>query len=118
MKSVRDIPLLENIPVLLRASLNVPVENGKVVNSFRLRKALPTIEFLQKKNARVILIGHIGEQGTETLQPVYEALKEFVPELVWCPVTIGEKARAAVRELPAGGVLMLENLRRDRGEIM
>ena len=118
MKSVRDIPVLENIPVLLRASLNVPVENGKVVNSFRLRKALPTIEFLQKKNARVVLIGHIGEQGTETLQPVYEALKEFIPKLQFCPVTFGEPARAAVRALPAGGVVMLENLRRDRGETM
>ena len=118
MKSVRDIPVFENIPVLLRAALNVPVANGKVVNSFRLRKALPTIEFLQKKNARVILIGHIGEQGTETLQPVFEAMKEFIPELQFCPVTIGEVARSAIRELPAGGVLMLENLRRDRGETM
>ena len=118
MKSVRDIPVLENIPVLLRASLNVPVANGKVVNSFRLRKALPTIEFLQKNNARVVLIGHIGEQGTETLQPVYEALKEFIPRLQFCPVTIGEPARAAIRALPAGGVLMLENLRRNRGEVM
>src|SRR5665213_1237657 len=118
MKSVRDIPLLENIPVLVRAALNVPVVNGKVVNSFRLKKALPTIEFLQKNNARVVLIGHIGEQGTETLQPVYEALKEFIPRLQFCPVTIGEPARAAIRALPAGGILMLENLRRDRGEVM
>ena len=102
----------------MRAALNVPVENGKVVNTFRLRKAVPTIEFLRKKNARVILIGHIGEQGTETLEPVYQALKEFVPGLEWCPVTIGEKARAAVRELLPGGVIMLENLRRDRGEVM
>ena len=118
MKTVRDIPVFKNIPILVRTALNVPVVNGKVANSFRLRKAIPTIEFLRKKNARVVLIGHIGEQGTETLQPVYEALKEFIPGLAWCPVTIGEKARAAVRELPAGGVLMLENLRRDRGEIM
>jgi phosphoglycerate kinase len=118
MKTVRDIPILENIPVLLRASLNVPVANGKVANAFRLRKALPTIEFLQKKGARIILIGHIGEKGTETLQPVYEAMKEFIPRLEWCPVIIGESARAAIRKLPAGGVLMLENLRRDRGEVM
>jgi phosphoglycerate kinase len=118
MKTVRDIPALENIPVLLRASLNVPIANGKVANTFRLKKALPTIEFLQQKGAKVILIGHIGEKGTETLQPVYEALKEFIPRLEWCPVTIGEPVRAAVRKLPAGGVLMLENLRRDKGEVM
>jgi phosphoglycerate kinase len=118
MKSVRDIPILENIPVLLRASLNVPIANGKVANSFRLKKALPTIEFLQKKGARVILIGHIGEKGTETLQPVYEALKEFIPRLEFCPITNGELARDMIRKLPPGGVIMLENLRRNRGEVM
>ncbi len=118
MKSVRDIPILENIPVLLRASLNVPIANGKVANSFRLKKALPTIDFLQKKGARVLLIGHIGEKGTETLQPVYEALKEFIPRLEFCPVSTGEAARDMIRKLPAGGVIMLENLRRDRGEVM
>ncbi|MDB5245151.1 MAG: Phosphoglycerate kinase [Parcubacteria group bacterium] len=116
MKSITKIPKLENIPVLVRTALNVPVENGVVVNSFRLRKALPTIEYLRKKHARVILIGHIGEKGTETLEPVYRAMKEFIPGLVFCPVTIGATARKAVRDLPAGGVLMLENLRRDVGE--
>jgi phosphoglycerate kinase len=118
MKSVRDIPILQNIPVLLRASLNVPVANGKVVNSFRLRKALPTIQFLQQKGARVVLLGHIGEQGTETLAPVYEAMKEFIPQIQFCSMTVGKQAREAVRSLPAGGVLMLENLRRDKGEVL
>lgn len=116
MRSVEDIPRLENIPVIVRAALNVPVENGKVTNLFRLRAAIPTIHFLQKKRARVALIGHIGEMGTETLEPVYEAMKEFIPGLVWCPVTTGPKAREAVRNLPAGGVVMLENLRRNTGE--
>jgi phosphoglycerate kinase len=117
MRSITEIPRLENIPVLVRAALNVPVENGKVMNSFRLRSALPTIDFLRKAHARVVLIGHIGEKGTETLEPVYQAMKELVPGMVWCPVTTGTDARAAVRNLPAGGVLMLENLRRDAGEV-
>ena len=116
LRSVRDIPKLENIPVLVRAALNVPVEGGKVVNSFRLRKALPTIEYLRNKHARVVLIGHIGEKGTETLHPVYEAMKALVPGIEFCPVTTGPQARQAVRDLVPGGVLMLENLRRDPGE--
>ncbi len=118
MRTVRDIQILDSIPVLLRAALNVPVIDGKVQNSFRLKKALPTIEYLRKHNAKVILIGHIGEKGTETLQPVFEAMKEFVPGLKFCPVSIGAPAREAIRALPAGGVLMLENLRRNRGEVM
>lgn len=118
MKTLRDIPKLENVPVLVRAALNVPIVDGKVSGSFRLRKALPTIEFLSKNHARVILLGHIGEKGTETLMPVYEAMKEFIPSLQFCPVSTGPVAREAIRSLPAGGVLMLENVRRHRGEVM
>lgn len=116
MRSVEDIPRLENIPVIVRAALNVPLVDGRVANAFRLKSALPTIEFLRKKRARVVLIGHIGEQGTETLQPVYEAMRPLVPGLAWCPVTTGPEAREAVRSLPPGGAVMLENLRRNAGE--
>lgn len=116
MRSVRSIPHLENAPVLVRAALNVPIMDGKVANTFRLRQALPTIEYLQKKHARVILIGHIGDKGTETLHPVAQALREFIPRLTFCPYTTGAEARAAVRALLPGEVLMLENLRRNAGE--
>ncbi len=116
MRTVRSIQKLENIPVLVRAALNVPLKDGKVAGAFRLRRALPTIEYLRKKHARVVLVGHIGDRGTESLLPVFEAMREFVPGLLFCPVSTGVQAREAVRELPPGGVLMLENLRRDVGE--
>ncbi len=116
MRTVRDIAVLNDIPVLVRAALNVPVADGKVVNGFRLRRALPTIQYLQSKGARVVLIGHIGEAGTETLEPVYQALKESISHLSFCPVSTGPAARAAVRALHPGDVVMLENLRRDKGE--
>lgn len=117
MPTVRDIPVLAGIPVLVRAALNVPVESGRVENDYRLRKALPTIRFLAERGAKVILIGHLGEQGTETLAPVAEAMRAFIPRLSFCPETTGPSARRAAREVPAGGVLMLENLRRARGEV-
>ncbi len=123
MKTVRDIPVLQNIPVLARVSLNVPVENGKVVDSFRLRRALPTIEYLSKKGAKVVLISHsTGEShatgvGTETLAPMWEAMKEFIPRITFCPVPFGPEARAAIHALAPGDVLMLENLRRNAGEM-
>src|SRR5665213_2390087 len=117
MRSVEDIPILNNVPVFVRASLNVPVVAGKVVNAYRLKHALPTITFLQKERARVIVGSHIGEAGTETLRPVYEALREVIPDLQFCPVSVGPEARKMIRELPAGGVLVLENLRRNTGEV-
>jgi len=123
MRTVRDIPVLNSIPVLARVTLNVPVENGKVVDSFRLRRALPTIQYLQKQGARVVLISHItGDShksgvGTETLEPMWEAMKAFIPRIAFCPVSTGPVAREAIRKLGPGEVLMLENLRRHAGEM-
>jgi len=116
MKTVHDIQILDNVPVLVRAPLNVPIEKGKVADDYRLRRAVPTIEYLAKRGARVILISHIGDAGTETLKPVADALGNLIKNVSFCDVTIGEKARAAVRALPAGHVLVLENLRRNVGE--
>ena len=117
MRSIRQIPTLSNIPVLVRAALNVPIENGVVADDYRLKKALPTISFLASHGARVVLASNIGEAGTETLEPVARALERLIPRLSFCPETIGAKAREAVRTLAPGGVLVLENLRRDKGEV-
>ncbi len=116
MRSVRDIRLFERAPILVRAALNVPVKNGEVVNDYRLRRALPTIRYLREKGARIILAGHIGEKGTETLAPVAGALEKLLPDVSFSPESIGERARAAVRGLAPGHVLVLENLRRHTGE--
>jgi 3-phosphoglycerate kinase len=116
MRSIRDIKLFENIPILVRTSLNVPVENGKVVNEYRLRRALPTIKFLSENGARVILISHIGEKGTETLAPVADALQKMISGVSFFPETIGVRVRTAIRDLVPGNILVLENLRRNAGE--
>lgn len=116
MRTIRDIPLFENVPVLVRAALNVPVENGAVMNDYRLRRALPTIKYLSERGARVVLIGHLGEQGTETLAPVAHALQKLISGVSFFPETIGGRARGAVRALSPGEILVLENLRRDTRE--
>ena len=116
MRSLRDIPQLANVPVLVRAALNAPVESGRVANDYRLRRAVPTIRFLAEKGARVILVSHIGEKGTETLAPVAEALGRLLPRVYFSEATVGASAREAVRRLAAGDILVLENLRRNPGE--
>lgn len=116
MRTLHDIPRLEQVPVLVRAALNVPVAGGRVTNTFRLRSALETIEFLRARHARVILIGHLGDKGTESFLPVYEALKELIPGIKFCDNAVGATARRMVRELVPGEVLLLENLRRHTGE--
>lgn len=116
MRTLRDIQLFENIPILVRTALNVPVENGKVMNDYRLRRSLPTIRFLCERGAKVILISHIGEKGTETLAPVAEALGKLISGVSFFNETIGVRARATIRNLAPGNILVLENLRRNKGE--
>jgi len=116
MRSVSDIKIFENIPILVRASLNIPVANGKVINEYRLRRAVPTIRFLSEHGARVILIGHLGENGTETLSLVAEALGKLISGVSFSQETIGVQAREAIHKLSPGNILVLENLRRNNGE--
>lgn len=116
MKTVHDIPLFKNVPILVRTAMNVPVENGRVVNDYRLRRALPTIRFLSEQGARVVLISHIGEKGTETLAPVAQALRGSLSRVSFFGETIGKRVSEVVRNMLPGDILVLENLRRSQGE--
>tara|TARA_Y100000590_G_scaffold227739_1_gene257015 strand:- start:28 stop:1206 length:1179 start_codon:yes stop_codon:yes gene_type:complete len=60
MKSVQDQIDINEKKVLLRLDLNVPLENGKITDTTRIDKILPTIKFLLKKNAKIIILSHIG----------------------------------------------------------
>ena len=54
MKTIKDIQVLKGVRVLVRADFNVPVKNGVVVDDFRIRKIIPTLEYLKKAGARII----------------------------------------------------------------
>jgi phosphoglycerate kinase len=86
------------------------------MNDYRLRRAIPTIQFLSEQGARVILVSHIGEEGTETLAPVAKALGKLISNVSFFPETIGTRTRDAIRALHPGSILVLENLRRNQGE--
>ncbi len=117
MKTLRDIPNLEGVKVLVRADFNVPVENGVVVDDFRIRAALPTVDFLLSKGAVVILMSHLEDNDGEylTLQPIADRLQKLER-----PVTfIKDYAKAyEIINTPAsqGSCYLLENLRFFEGE--
>ena len=118
---------VENLPVegktiLVRVDFNVPIQAGVVGDDTRIRAALPTIQHLIQRGAKVILASHLGRPKGEpkpefSLKPIAAKLEEIlgVP-VAFSPETIGEVARQAVENLPAGGVLLLENLRFHPGE--
>lgn len=78
MRSIKQIKNIRGKTALVRVDFNVPVKNGKVLDDFRIKKALPTIKFLQKKGAKVILISHLGENGKESMKPVADCLRKYI----------------------------------------
>lgn len=121
-KTVRDVDL-KNKRVLVRVDFNVPIENGKVGDTTRIEKSLPTLQYILEQEPRaVILMSHLGRPKGErdpeaSLKPVAEALSQQLgKDVAFVDETVGEKAREAVEDLPGGGVLVLENTRFNAGE--
>ncbi len=75
MKSIENIENIENKSVILRLDLNVPIKNGKITDTNRIDKVMPTLEFLLKKKAKIIIISHVG-------RPKGKIVKELSLELV------------------------------------
>lgn len=119
MRSIKSVKLLKgkNIrgkTILLRVDFNVPLKNGKVEDDFRIKKALPTIKFLQKKGAKIILITHLGKGG-ESLAPVAKVLNKFV-KVKFVPEIFGKQVDQVISKMKNGDVVLLQNLRNDEGE--
>ena len=75
MKSIENIENIKNKRVILRLDLNVPIKNGKITDANRIDKVMPTIEFLLKKKAKIIIISHVG-------RPKGKIVKELSLDLV------------------------------------
>ncbi|NEO60057.1 MAG: phosphoglycerate kinase [Moorea sp. SIO4G2] len=109
--------------VLVRADLNVPLDdNGTITDDTRIRAALPTVQDLLKKGAKVILCSHLGRpkgQVKESLRltPVANRLSELLGQPVtMCKDCVGDEVAAQVGALANGQVALLENLRFHAGE--
>ncbi|NEP60378.1 MAG: phosphoglycerate kinase [Symploca sp. SIO2G7] len=109
--------------VLVRADLNVPLnDSGTITDDTRIRAALPTIQDLTKKGAKVILCSHLGRPKGKVkddlrLTPVANRLSELLEQTVtMCDDCVGEAVAAQVNALTNGQVALLENLRFYAGE--
>jgi len=114
MRGIKQIKNIKGKAVLVRVDFNVPIQGGKVEDDFRIKKALLTIKFLQKKKAKIILITHLGKGG-DTLAPVAESLNKFI-KVTFVDEVNGLKVTKAVADMKNGEVVLLENLRKDEGE--
>ena len=85
MRNIKDEPNLNQKKVLLRLDLNVPLDNGKITDTTRIDKILPTINFLLKSGAKIIILSHVGRPKGKvvselSLKPICEDLKNKLNE--------------------------------------
>ncbi len=117
-KTVADLSAsdLSGKRVLVRVDFNVPLDNGAITDDTRIRAALPTIQDLTSKGAKVILTSHFGRpkgiDDSMRLTPVAARLSELLGKPVKkCDDCIGDEVAQVVAQMQNGDVTVLENVR-------
>ena len=120
-KTIEDIEV-KGKRVLVRCDFNVPLKEGVITNDKRIVASLPTIKYLLENGAKVILCSHLGRPKGEvvpefSLKPVAARLSELLGlEVKMACDVVGECANKLAAELKEGEVLLLENVRYEKGE--
>lgn len=119
--TIRDVEL-EGKTVMLRADYNVPIIDGKMGEPYRVEQSIPTIEYLLKKKAKIVICSHLGRpEGKPNKQMSLVPVGEFLQKKLNRPVKfvdqcVGEERDKAIRSMFSQDILLLENLRFNPGE--
>ena len=90
MKFIEDINLT-NKKILIRVDYNIPIEEGKIVNDFRIKKSFTTIKYCLDKNASIILMSHLGRpNGTKDLKLTLEPIACYLEEALGVDVIFSD----------------------------
>ncbi len=117
LHTLKQLKNLKGKRVLLRVDFNVPIDRRGVTDDTRIRETLPTIKFLLKKKARVVVITHLGRPEGKVVDSLkldavavalQKLLKKKVHKLGNC---VGKSVEAAVKKMKDGEVALLENIR-------
>ena len=122
-KTIKDIDWAGKQAVM-RCDFNVPLDGDKITDDIRIRAALPSIEYLLENGASVVLMSHLGRPKGEpkpefSLAPVAKRLAELTgKEVKFVPsdVVVDDNVKAAAKDLKAGEMLLIENVRYKAGE--
>ncbi|MDR1939249.1 MAG: phosphoglycerate kinase [Clostridiales bacterium] len=115
-KTVKDVDV-NGKTCLVRVDFNVPIKDGVITDTTRIEGALPTIEYLRERGAKVILCSHLGRPKGEvnlkyTLKPAAVKLGEYLKaQVTFAADSIGAAAKKAIADAKPGDVVLLENLR-------
>jgi phosphoglycerate kinase len=121
VRTLADLGDLEGKRVLVRVDFNVPLDHGAVADDTRIQAALPTIEELRDRGARIILASHLGRPKDRepelSLRPAANRLAELTKaDVTLAPGVVGDDVRAFADNLVPGDILVLENVRYEPGE--
>lgn len=120
-KSINDVEV-KGQRVFCRVDFNVPMKDGEVTDDARIRAAIPTIQLLTGKGAKVILASHLGRPKGEVVEELrLDAVAKRLSELLGKEVkktdaVYGDEPKAAIDSLDEGGIVLLENVRFEAGE--
>ena len=123
MNSILDQNLiLKGKKVLLRVDLNVPIKNGTITESSRIEKIIPTIKLLIEKEAKIIILSHIGRPKGKvvsemSLEPISKKLADLLnKEVLFNKNIINKSTLSEINKISNGSIMMLENIRFNEGE--
>ncbi len=108
---------IEGKRVLLRVDFNVPINDGAITEDSRVKKILPTIKFLIKKKAKIIIIAHLGRPKGKivpelTLKPIAKKLSDYLnQDVMFLNESIGLLVIQNSKKIPNGKIMLLENIR-------
>jgi phosphoglycerate kinase len=111
VRTLEDLDV-EGKRVLLRVDFNVPLEGDRITDDARIRAALPTIEALRERGARLLLAAHLGRPKDREPELSLRPVAERLGELLGAGVTLAED----LDHVPDGDLVMLENVRYEPGE--
>ena len=123
MNNILDLNLvLKGKKVLLRVDLNVPMNNGAITEISRIKKIIPTIKLLIEKEAKIIILSHIGRPKGKvvngmSLEPISKKLSDLLnKEVLFNKSIINENTLSEINKISNGSIIMLENIRFNEGE--
>ena len=123
MNNILDQNLvLKDKKVLLRVDLNVPMKNRAITETSRIEKIIPTIKLLIEKQAKIIVLSHIGRPKGKVIQkmslePISKKLASLLnKEVLFNKNIINESTLSEINKIPNGSIMMLENIRFYKGE--
>ncbi len=123
MKNISNQNIVfKNKKVLLRVDLNVPMKNSSITESSRIEKIIPTIKSLLAKEAKIIIISHIGRPKGKvvkdmSLEPISKKLASLLnKDVLFNKNLINDNTLSEVNKIQNGSIMMLENIRFNQGE--